>query len=663
MVQYSSLAVATLVAYASALNLSVSSDGGNATSGRQYGIMFEDINYSGDGGIYAELVRNRAFQGSAVYPSTLTGWSSVGDTTLSLQNLSQPLSSALPTSLNVKVSNGSSGQVGFANAGWWGIDVKVQPYNGSFWVKGIYNGSFTASLVSTTTNTTYGSLSIPAQSSSNNWTEYTYTLTPNAAAPNSNNSLVVTFDASGVSGGSLDFNLISLFPPTYNNRPNGNRIDLMEALIELNPSFFRLPGGNNLEGEDPPYLWYWNQTIGPLTDRPGRPGTWGYENTDGLGLIEYLLWNEDIGAEPIFAVWSGLYLDGTVISNSSLEVYIQYALDELEFLLGSTDTTYGALRASLGYPDPFSINYVEVGNEDHLNGGNSSYSDYRFPDFYNAIHTAYPDITIIASTVEVADLPDGAGGDYHQYTRPDYFVSQFDFFDHSDRANPILIGEYAIVQPNEAGQSGVDWSEARSPFPFWIGTVAEAVFLIGAERNADVILGALYAPTLQNLNAWQWTPDLISYTADPSQDVLSTSWHLINLLSGTRISNTLPTSGGDFGPAYWVAGVGETGSHILKTAVYNTTGDVPVTVSFNGVSAGFTAKLTVLTAPDAYSYNDIGIDVVNTTSTTITASSAGVFTFTLPDLSVSVLEVGGSSNTSSKKSKRAIPKGYREIVF
>lgn len=216
--------------------------------------------------------------------------------------------------------------------------------------------------MSTTTNTTYGSLSIPAQSSSNNWTEYTYTLTPNAAAPNSNNSLVVTFDASGVSGGSLDFNLISLFPPTYNNRPNGNRIDLMEALIELNPSFFRLPGGNNLEGEDPPYLWYWNQTIGPLTDRPGRPGTWGYENTDGLGLIEYLLWNEDIGAEPIFAVWSGLYLDGTVISNSSLEVYIQYALDELEFLLGSTDTTYGALRASLGYPDPFSINYVEVNN-------------------------------------------------------------------------------------------------------------------------------------------------------------------------------------------------------------------------------------------------------------------------------------------------------------
>lgn len=165
------------------------------------------------------------------------------------------------------------------------------------------------------------------------------------------------------------------------------------------------------------------------------------------------------------------------------------------------------------------------------------------------------------------------------------------------------------------------------------------------------------------MNAWQWTPDLISYTADPTQDVLSTSWHLIKLLSGIRISNTLPTSGGDFGPAYWVAGVGETGSHILKIAVYNSTGDVPVSVSFDGVVAGATADLTVLTAPDAYSYNDIGIDIVNTTSITITASSAGVFTFTLPDLSVSVLEVGGGANTSSVKTKRTIPKGYREIVF
>lgn len=136
------------------------------------------------------------------------------------------------------------------------MDVRVQPYNGSFYVKGSYNGSFTASLVSDITNATYGSVDVPAKISSG-WTEYSYTLVPTSAAPNSNNSLVITFDKAGVSGGSLDFNLISLFPPTYKDRPNGMRIDLMEALAGLNPSFLRLAGGNNIEGNEAPYLWYW----------------------------------------------------------------------------------------------------------------------------------------------------------------------------------------------------------------------------------------------------------------------------------------------------------------------------------------------------------------------------------------------------------------------
>lgn len=328
-------------------------------------------------------------------------------------------------------------------------------------MKGSYNGTFTVALVSDLTNETYGSLSVGQGSMSGQWTQYNYTLTPTKDAPNANNSFVLTFDACGVSGGSLDFNLISLFPPTYKNRPNGNRIDLMEALAGLNPSFLRLPGGNNLEGDDPPYLWYWNRTIGPLTDRPGRPGTWGYENTDGLGLIEvgipvtphimhasltspqYMHWCQDLGMEPILAVWAGLYLDGTIISNASLQYYVQYALDELEFLMGSTDTTYGALRAQLGYPEPFQVNFVEVGNEDNLNGGGSSYSSYRFPDFYDAIKAAYPNITVIASTVAVNPFPGDAAGDYHQYTRPDYFVSQFDFFDYNYTAeHKVLIGTY-----------------------------------------------------------------------------------------------------------------------------------------------------------------------------------------------------------------------------
>lgn len=418
-----------------------------------------------------------------------------------------------------------------------------------------------------------------------------------------------------------------------------------------------------------------------------------YENTDGLGLIEYMWWCQDLGMEPILAVWSGLYLDGTLISNDSLEAYVQDSLNELEFLMGSTSTTYGALRARLGYPDPFPINYVEVGNEDNLNNGSATYSAYRFPDFYYAIKSAYPNITVIASTVQVDPWPAaGAAGDYHQYTRPDQFVSQFNFFDNFTSEHPTLIGEYANIQPNIPAGGGANFSVPRSPWPFWIGSVAEAVFLLGAERNADKIIGASYAPTLQNLNSYEWAPDLISFTADPAQDVLSTSWHMISLLSGTRIAETLPVVRGEvFGPAYYVAGVGGSGERILKTAVYNSSDEVAVGVAFEGVGQGATASLTVLTAPDPYSYNSVGSDVVSSSNTTITAGAGGVFSFSLPNLSVSVLVVEGGDVTNSTgtgygsgrdgkgywsgkaewlegswwakggKGRKVIPRGYREV--
>jgi len=179
-------------------------------------------------------------------------------------------------------------------------------------------------------------------------TQYNYTFTPSVSASNSNNTLNFTFTASDLSG-AVNFNLLSLFPPTYNNRPNGNRIDLMEAMAGLYPSFFRMPGGNNIEGLQSPYWWNWTQTIGPLEDRPGYPGTWSYENTNGLGLIEYLLWSQDLGMEPVLAVWSGLWLSGQVVPEDQLQTYVNAALDELEFLMGDASTTWGAQREALGY--------------------------------------------------------------------------------------------------------------------------------------------------------------------------------------------------------------------------------------------------------------------------------------------------------------------------
>ena len=627
--------------------------------------MRKDINHSGDGGIYAELIQNRAFQGNTVFPSTLTPWESVNGATLTLQNTSVPLSTALPTSMNVATSN-ASGDIGFSNPGYWGIDVKPQTYTGSFWVTGAYSGQLVASLYSDVSKDVWATANITSQSVYGKWTQHNFTLSPTTAAPNANNSFSLTFSAATATSGSLNFNLISLFPPTYNNRPNGLRPDLMTALKGLNPSFLRFPGGNNLEGNNPPYLWRWNETIGPLAARPGRPGTWGYQNTDGLGLVEYLYWCQDLGMEPILAVWAGLYLGGTVVTGAALAPYVQDALDELEFIMGDVSTEYGALREALGYgAEPImQIRYVEVGNEDNLGAGGGSYPA-RFQMFYDAIKAKYPDMHVIASTVAYA-LPGDALGDYHEYTRPDYFVGQFNFFDQANATHKTLIGEYAVVQPNIAAGGGVNWNNPRSPYPFWIGSVAEAVFLLGAERNADAILGASYAPLLQDIStsaAYQWIPDMISYTADSAQDVLSTSYHVVSLLSGTRIGTTLPVQANvGFDPVFYVAGTkaaaapsssssrrslvrhdvharqSASSGYILKAAVYNSTSDVDMSVSFPGVTAGATATLTVLTAPNAESDNRIGSDVVQKSVSSVTASGNGTFAFTAKDLSVLVLE-------------------------
>jgi alpha-L-arabinofuranosidase len=238
-----SLSFPLLASLASAINLNVSATGGNASSPVTYGLMFEDINHSGDGGIYAELIQNRAFQGSTEFPSTITPWVPVGGAVLTLQNTSVPLSNALPTSINIASSNSTNGTIGILNPGWWGIDVKPQKYTGSFWTLGSYKGKFTVKLQSNLTNEVFASLDIPSLTAPGKWVEHKFELEPGVASPNSNNTFVLEFDSRA---GSLNFNLISLFPPTYNNRPNGNRPDLMEALKDLGGSFFRIPGGNNL---------------------------------------------------------------------------------------------------------------------------------------------------------------------------------------------------------------------------------------------------------------------------------------------------------------------------------------------------------------------------------------------------------------------------------
>lgn len=199
--------------------------------------------------------------------------------------------------------------------------------------------------------------------------------------------------------------------------------------------------------------------------------------------------------EPLLAVWSGMYLvTDDVLSEEALKPYVNDTLNELEFLLGPVTTPYGSLRASLGYPSPFPLKFLEIGNEDNLYNGASSYAKYRFSLFYNAISPLYPDLTIISSTGDLTAVGPGSATDFHIYTLPDYFVSQFGKWDNVPRTHKVLIGEYANVQYNILDEplAGVNWSAPKLQWPVWSGAVAESVWSIGAERNGDVSFETIF---------------------------------------------------------------------------------------------------------------------------------------------------------------------------
>lgn len=442
------------------LTINVQNDTRNDTAPYLGGLLFEDIAHSGDGGLYAELLRNRAFQGSGIsmgdipqipyrsivysenpvipFGPVLDGWSAIGDAKLSL-DLLHPLSDALQVSLQVDVPLNATGRVGIQNDGFWGIPVLPQIYNASFHVQA--NGvrfnwtltSFDVELRSALEKEKiYCSSTIPIH---NRLTPYQprkfETRIPcEVKAPNLNNTFAITFDASEARGQTLYFSLLSLFPPTYKDRPNGLRKDLADHVEALNPKFLRFPGGNNLEGYSVQRRWKWWKTIGPLEDRPGRPGDWSYYNTDGLGLLEYLQWCEDMRVQPLLALWAGFSLDiavydagnSTDANEAALEqmpAVLDEALQELEYCMGDAVNTYwGRKRAQHGHPEPFWIEMVEIGNEDWF----SHAYDMRAEFMHKGIRKVYPDMEFVFSAFDeskefVTKIPEGGIWDSHVYAR------------------------------------------------------------------------------------------------------------------------------------------------------------------------------------------------------------------------------------------------------
>ena len=280
-------------------------------SPRLYGLMTEEINYSYDGGLYAELIRNRAFlDDEKEIPSWAITETNGAVATMSLDR-SQPLNAAIPVSLRVDVTSASpDARAGIANSGYWGIPVHPNTtYRASFFAKAAhgYTGDVTVTIQSDDGRTTYASATIKGLTG--DWKQYSAVLKTGAVKPTERARYLVTLDQPGTAW----FSFVSLFPPTWNNRPNGFRKDLMQMLVDLKPKFLRFPGGNYLEGGSIAERFDWKKTIGPVYDRPGHMSPWGYRSTDGMGLLEFLEWCQDMKAEPVLAVYAGYSLNGEVV--------------------------------------------------------------------------------------------------------------------------------------------------------------------------------------------------------------------------------------------------------------------------------------------------------------------------------------------------------------
>ncbi|KAF8079161.1 glycoside hydrolase [Lyophyllum atratum] len=582
-----------------ALNLRLTANVSHAIPPTLYGYMWEDINHSGDGGLYAELLQNRAFQ--AVIPGTqnaLNAWQPYNGAFLSVTSKTKGVSAALPNSLEVRIPKVVNGPIGFENTGYWGIKIQEGwTYKGSFYAKSdTFSGKVTVSLKSVR-GTVFASKSVGGISKS--WKKFTFEFNPASSAPNDENVFSVLFDGKAAAGKTIHFGMFSLFPPTFRGRENGMRIDLAEALAATRPSIWRFPGGNNLEGHSIDTRWKWNETIGRVEDRPGRVGDWGYSNTDGLGLLEYLNWAEDLEAEPILGVWAGIsianysdFATWPVVPEQDLQPYIEDVLAQIDFVIGDAKTTKGGKsRASLGRTEPYALRLIEIGNEDQFQP--TSYAAYRWKAFVDAISAKYPHLEFIATTLPSTALDPvykkSKGGldheicvyssslpilvDFHMYNSPSWFITNaFMFDDYPRNGSLFFVGEYAVTSTNDSNALG-DIPSGRLAYPTLQGAAAEAAFMTGLERNSDVVFASAYAPSFQHIRNYQWTPDIITY--DASHVVKSTSYYVQQMFSlnrGTHVLKTSPASTADSEPLFWVASYSnETSAVFLKVSNTGTT--------------------------------------------------------------------------------------------
>jgi alpha-N-arabinofuranosidase len=417
------------------------------------------------------------------------------------------------------------------------------------------------------------------------------------------------------------------------------RKDIMQMLVDLNPKFLRFPGGNYVEGNKVAERFPWAKTLGPIEDRPGHPSNWGYRSSDGMGLLEFLEWCEDIKAEPLLAVYAGYSLaQDRVNAGPDLEPFVQEAVDEIEYVIGDTNTTWGARRAKDGHPAPFNLTYVEIVNEDYFEQAKTY--DARYAQIADAIRAKYPQLKLIST------IPDGKLNgrkadmvDMHDYSATDEFIKKSRNYgaDMNRQGPEIFVGEWAAHEDAAARPwDGASWK--LPPTPTMKAAIGDGVFMAAMERNSDLIKMQCYAPLFVNVNpgARQWRPNMIGYDAISAYG--SPSYYAFQMFSQNVGDEILATSAAETSIQGSATRDSKTGELILKLVNPAAT-PTTIRIQLKGVFA-LSSKATVITlagCPEDTNSLQHPRNVVPVT--TVVQGLKPDFTYALPPGSIVVLKL------------------------
>jgi alpha-N-arabinofuranosidase len=639
--------LAILAGGLSAATLTVSADQpGARINPAMWGVFFEDINFGADGGLYAELVKNRGFE----FPEPLMGWTKIspslakGDVTVRDDG---PFAAGNPH--YVRLASAAAAPFGLSNEGFRGMGVRQgEAYDFSAEVRGVagapkltvrlYGGDGT--LLDT----------VELKGSSAQWQKLTATLHPHDTDPKAR--LAILLEGKGT----VDLDFVSLFPEhTWKNRPGGLRADMVQALADMHPGFLRFPGGCIVEGSVLERRYQWKNTIGPIEDRKLLVNRWNYEflhrptpdyyQSFGLGFFEFFQLCEDIGAQPLPIINCGMacqFNSGELCPLDQLGAYIQDALDLVEFANGPVSSHWGAQRAALGHPAPFHLQLLGIGNEQW----GPQYFE-RYERFAQVLKAQHPEIALVSAAGPSpadprfrlawsrlrelhADLVDE-----HCYARPDWFFDNTRRYDHYDRSGPkVFMGEYAAQSVDIVSTKNRNNLECA---------LAEAAYLTGLERNADVVRMASYAPLFANTEAWQWTPDLI--WVNSLSLARTPNYYVQSLFANNRGDRIIPVALSETNAAeqrrlYASATVDEASGQLILKLVNATGRESASRVMIAGASRLTGGSRTELQAADLNAENLVGAPEQVAPRTTAFNPAGSTFPVVLPPNSFTVIRVG-----------------------